>query len=77
MFIFLSISLNICFGCSKEPSLDETVLLSTHIMFWLQINKMNFCLHTYLGNKGTGREFFQTNSTGDSFISGETAALNG
>ena len=32
--IFLPISFNICFGCSKEPShwnrLIETVLLSTH-----------------------------------------------
>ena len=30
--IFLPISLNICFGCSKEPS-NETVLLSTHNIY--------------------------------------------
>ena len=34
-FVFLAISLDMCFGCSKEPSLPDgsfeyTVLLSTH-----------------------------------------------
>ena len=29
VIIFLSISLNMCYGCSKEPS-HEMVLLSTH-----------------------------------------------
>ena len=39
--IFLSISLNMCFGCSTEPSL---FLLSTNniIMFWLRNKKIIF-----------------------------------
>ena len=41
MIIFLSISLNMCFGCSKER-LIETVLLSTHNMFWLRNKKTIF-----------------------------------
>ena len=32
--IFLVISFNICFGCSKETVLIETVLLSTFCLFW-------------------------------------------
>ena len=40
--IFLPISFNICFECSKEP-LIETVLLSTHnICFGWEIRKLNF-----------------------------------
>ena len=39
--IFLSISLNMCFGCSKN-CLTETVLLSTHSMFWLKNKKIIF-----------------------------------
>ena len=45
MIIFLSISLNICFGCSKEPSRwdVEAVLLSTHnICFGWEIRKIIF-----------------------------------
>ena len=41
MIIFLSISLNMCFGCLKEPS--HRVLLSTHnICFGLEIRKIIF-----------------------------------
>ena len=40
--IFLSISFNLCFGCSKE-----TALLSTHnIMFWMRNKKTIFSLRT-------------------------------
>ena len=39
--IFLSISFEICFHCSKEP-LDETVLLSTNNMFCLRNKKIIF-----------------------------------
>ena len=41
MNIFLPISFNICFGCSKEPS--ESVLLSAHnICFGLEMRKLVF-----------------------------------
>ena len=44
--ILLSISFNVCFGCSKEPShyhLSEMVLLSTHnICFGGEIRKIIF-----------------------------------
>ena len=47
--IFLSISLNICFGFSKEQSLIETVLLSTHnICFGSDIRKLFLIMHSYL-----------------------------
>ena len=40
--IFLPISFNICFGCSKEPSqLDGSVEYLQH-MIWLRNKKNNF-----------------------------------
>ena len=45
MIFFLSISLNMCVGCSKNRLL-ETVLLSTHNMFWLSNKKNYFQLRT-------------------------------
>ena len=39
--IFVSICLNICFGCSKEL-LMETFFLSTHKMFWFKIRTLIF-----------------------------------
>ena len=39
--ILLSFSFNICFGCLKDPS-HETVLLSTHNMFWVREKKISF-----------------------------------
>ena len=43
--IFLSISLNICFGCSKEPShyKDGSFEYPQH-MFWLRIKYFSFTL---------------------------------
>ena len=38
--IFLSISLNICFGCSNKPSLLDGSFEYPQRMFWL-INKKN------------------------------------
>ena len=39
--IFLPISFNICLGAQKNH-LIETVLLSTHNMFWLRNKKISF-----------------------------------
>ena len=42
--IYLSISLNMCFGCSKEPShLDGSFEYPQH-MFWMRNEKNNFHL---------------------------------
>ena len=43
--IFLPISLNVCLGAQKNR-LIETVLLSTHNMFWLRNKKINFLVDT-------------------------------
>ena len=46
MIIFFSISLNMCFGCSKEPShLDGSFEYPQH-MFWLRNKKSNFQIRT-------------------------------
>ena len=44
--IFLSISLNMCFGCSKEPSLRDGSFEYPQHMFWLRNMKNNFQLRT-------------------------------
>ena len=43
-FIFLPISFNICFGCSKEPS-HGSFEYPQH-MFWLKIRKLFFDTHS-------------------------------
>ena len=40
--IFLSISLNMCFGCSKEPSYRDGSFEYPQHMFWLRNKKNNF-----------------------------------
>ena len=40
--IFLSISLNMCFGCSKEPSHRDGSFEYSQHMFWLRNKKNNF-----------------------------------
>ena len=45
---FLSISLNMCFGCSKEPSHRDTSFEYTQHMFWLRNKKNNFQLPTLI-----------------------------
>ena len=42
MNIFLSISLNICFGCSEEPSHCDGSFEYPQHMFWLRNKKINF-----------------------------------
>ena len=44
--IFLSISLNMCFGCSKEPSHQYGSFEYPKHMFWLRNEKNNFKLRT-------------------------------
>ena len=49
VIIFLSISLNMCFGCSKDPSHRDGSFEYPQHMFWLK-NKKNifFHLHTLI-----------------------------
>ena len=44
--IFLSISVNICFGCSKEPSHRDGSFEYPQHMFWLRNKKNDFLLCT-------------------------------
>ena len=50
--IFLPINLNMCFGCSKEPSHGDGSFEYPQHMFCLKIEKNNFQLHTFILNKG-------------------------
>ena len=45
-FNFLSISLNMCFGCSKELSHRDGSFGYPQHMFWLRNKNNNFQLHT-------------------------------
>ena len=51
---FLSISLNMCFGCSKEPSHREGSFEYQQHMFWLRYKKNNFQLHTLIWGPAEG-----------------------
>ena len=42
VFIFLFISLNVCFGCSKEPSHGDGSFEYPQHMFWMRNEKNNF-----------------------------------
>ena len=46
--IFLSISLNMYFGCSKEPSHCDGSFEYPQHMFWLRNKKNNFQLHSLI-----------------------------
>ena len=46
--ILLSISLNMCFGFSKEPSHRDGSFEYPQHMFWLRIKKNNFQLRTLI-----------------------------
>ena len=48
MIIFLSISLNICSWCSKEPSHQDGSFEQPQHMFWLRNKKNNFQLRTLI-----------------------------
>ena len=42
LIIFLAISLNMCFGCSKEQSHQDGSFEYPQHMFWLRNKKINF-----------------------------------
>ena len=42
VIIFLPINLNICFGCSKEPSPWDSSFECLQHMFWLRNKKITF-----------------------------------
>ena len=46
--VFLSISLDICFGCSKEPSLSDGSSEYPQHMFWFINKKMFSTTPSYL-----------------------------
>ena len=46
--IFLTISLNMCFGCSKEPPHRDGSFEYPQHMLWLRNKKNNFQLHTLI-----------------------------
>ena len=46
--IFLPINLNMCFGCSKEPSHRDGSFEYPQHMFWLRNKKNNFQLCTLI-----------------------------
>ena len=48
MIIFLPISLNICFGCSKEPSYRDGSFEYQQQMFWMKNKENNFPMHTFI-----------------------------
>ena len=48
MIIFLPISLNICFGCSKEPSHRDSCFEYRQHMFWLRNKKNKFLACTLI-----------------------------
>ena len=45
--IFLPISLNICLGCSKDPSHSDGSFEYPQHMFWLRNKKIIFLVHTF------------------------------
>ena len=47
-FISLPISLNMCFGCSKEPSHQDGSFEFPQHMFWLSNKKNNFPVRTLI-----------------------------
>ena len=57
--IFLSTRLNMCFGCSKEPSHWDGSFEYPQHMFWLRNKKNNFQLRTLIRGAGGGGWPFQ------------------
>ena len=52
VIIFLPISLNICFGCSKEPFHRDGSFEYPKHMFWLRNKKNNFLVRTLIWRTG-------------------------
>ena len=60
--IFLSISLNMCFRCSKEPSHWDCSFEYPQHVFWLRNKKNNFQLHTFIWGPDLTVVFLTINS---------------
>ena len=58
MIIFLFISLNMCFGYSKETSHRDDSFKYTQHMFWLRNKKNNDQLHTLIWGPGLRETFY-------------------
>ena len=56
--IFLSTSLNICCGCSKEPSHQDTSFEYPQHIFWLRNKKINFYGNHTILTKGLTHSTF-------------------
>ena len=54
MIIFLSVSLNMCFWCSEEPSHRDGSFEYPQHMFWLRNKENNFQLHTLIWGSDHG-----------------------
>ena len=48
VMIFLPINLNMCFGCSKEPSHGDGSLEYPQHMFWMRNKENKFPISTHL-----------------------------
>ena len=57
MIIFFSISLNMCFGCSKELSHRDSSFEYPQHMFWLRNKKYNFQLPALIWGHGWLKKF--------------------
>ena len=55
--IFLSISLNLCFGCLKEPSYRDGSFEYRQHMFWLRNKNDNFLLRTLIWRPGSRQNY--------------------
>ena len=56
--MFLSISLNTCFGCSKEQAHRDSYIEYPQHMFWLRNKKNKFSVtHSYLGACFANKQF--------------------
>ena len=57
--IVLSISINMCFGCSKEPFHRDGSFEYPEHMFWLRNKKKNFQLSTLIWGPGKGSKILK------------------
>ena len=63
---FLSVSLNICFGCSKEPSHRDGSFEYPQHMFSLRNEKNNFQIHVHTLFYGPKMHVYHLNNRVDS-----------
>ena len=58
VIIFLPISLNMSFGCSKEPSHRDGSFEYPQYIFWFRNKKNNFLLRTLIWRPVLGRTWY-------------------